>query len=66
MRLAMRSPWQPRHEEMQRRCVEALAKVGIPDPEPRLDAYPHELSGGMRQRVAIAIAFLNHPALISR
>ena len=54
----------PAIEEMQRRCVEALAKVGIPDPERRLDAYPHELSGGMRQRVAIAIAFLNHPGLV--
>ncbi|MFY7963126.1 MAG: ABC transporter ATP-binding protein, partial [Elsteraceae bacterium] len=38
--------------------------VGIPDPARRLDAYPHELSGGMRQRVAIAIAFLNEPALV--
>jgi peptide/nickel transport system ATP-binding protein len=42
----------------------ALAEVGIPSPEARLKAYPHELSGGMRQRVAIAIAFLNKPDLI--
>ena len=42
----------------------ALAEVGIPAPEARLKAYPHELSGGMRQRVAIAIAFLNKPDLI--
>ena len=42
----------------------ALAQVGIPAPERRLKAYPHELSGGMRQRVAIAIAFINKPDLI--
>ena len=41
-----------------------LEQVGIPAPERRLKAYPHELSGGMRQRVAIAIAFLNKPDLI--
>jgi peptide/nickel transport system ATP-binding protein len=43
---------------------DALAMTGIPAPESRLKAYPHELSGGMRQRVAIAIAFLNKPDLI--
>ncbi len=43
---------------------EALVQVGMPAPERRLKAYPHELSGGMRQRVAIAIAFLNKPDLI--
>ena len=43
---------------------EALADVGIPAPERRLKAYPHELSGGMRQRVAIAIAFLLKPDLV--
>jgi len=43
---------------------EALSAVGIPAPERRLKAYPHELSGGMRQRVAIAIAFINKPDLI--
>src|SRR5690606_35879626 len=46
------------------RCREALAMVGIPAPEKRLDSYPHEFSGGMRQRVAIAIAMLNNPDLI--
>ena len=46
------------------RCVESLAQVGIPDPAARLDAYPHQFSGGMRQRVAIAIALLNRPKLI--
>lgn len=43
---------------------DALAMTGIPAPERRLSAYPHELSGGMRQRVAIAIAFINKPDLI--
>jgi peptide/nickel transport system ATP-binding protein len=43
---------------------EALVQVGMPAPERRLKAYPHELSGGMRQRIAIAIAFLNKPELI--
>ena len=46
------------------RARDALGSVGIPSPEERLRAYPHQLSGGMRQRVAIAIAFLNDPDLI--
>lgn len=46
------------------RCEQALAMVGIPAPKERLKTYPHELSGGMRQRVAIAIALLNNPKLI--
>jgi peptide/nickel transport system ATP-binding protein len=46
------------------RARHALAMVGIPSPEERLLAYPHQLSGGMRQRVAIAIAMLNRPQLI--
>ena len=46
------------------RARAALSEVGIPSPESRLKNYPHELSGGMRQRVAIAIAFINKPDLI--
>ena len=43
---------------------DALGRMGIPHPEERLDAYPHEFSGGMRQRIAIATALLNHPDVI--
>jgi peptide/nickel transport system ATP-binding protein len=46
------------------RARAALARVGIPSPDERLAAYPHEFSGGMRQRVAIAIALLNAPDVI--
>jgi peptide/nickel transport system ATP-binding protein len=50
--------------EARARARDALGLVGIPSPEERLSAYPHQLSGGMRQRVAIATAFLNRPDLI--
>jgi oligopeptide/dipeptide ABC transporter ATP-binding protein len=47
-----------------RRAAELLETVGIPNPEQRADAYPHELSGGMRQRAVIAIAMANEPDVI--
>jgi oligopeptide/dipeptide ABC transporter ATP-binding protein len=47
-----------------RRCVELLKLVGIPNAEKRLHNYPHEFSGGMRQRVVIAIALASNPKII--
>jgi oligopeptide/dipeptide ABC transporter ATP-binding protein len=46
------------------RAVELLGTVGIPSPERRVESYPHEMSGGMRQRVVIAIAMANNPDVI--
>ncbi len=50
--------------EARARSRDALGRVGIPSPDERLKAYPHQFSGGMRQRVAIAIALLHQPDLI--
>jgi len=51
-------------EEALRRAREVLTRVGIASPDERLKSYPHQFSGGMRQRVAIAIAMINRPRLI--
>ncbi|MBP5282118.1 MAG: ABC transporter ATP-binding protein, partial [Lachnospiraceae bacterium] len=59
--------WQERREEKERRkrrVMEALSGVGLKDVERLLECYPHQLSGGMRQRVMIAMAVVLHPGLI--
>jgi oligopeptide/dipeptide ABC transporter ATP-binding protein len=51
-------------EEANARAIELLQKVGIPNPAERVNNYPHEFSGGMRQRVVIAIGMANDPEVI--
>ncbi len=51
-------------KEALKQAVNALERVGIPAPEKRLKSYPHQFSGGMRQRLCIAIAMINHPKLV--
>jgi len=52
------------HDAARKRAIELLAEVGIPAPERRIDHYPHQFSGGMRQRVVIALALCASPKLI--
>ncbi len=61
---AVRAHREVSREEAYRRARESLVAVGIASPDERLRSYPHQFSGGMRQRVAIAIALLNEPDLI--
>lgn len=51
-------------EEARKMAIEVLDKVGIPSPEQRIDVYPHQMSGGMKQRVMIAMALVCNPELI--
>ena len=51
-------------EEAKKAAIEMLGKVGIPDPERRYEQYPHEFSGGMRQRIVIAIALSANPDIL--
>ena len=50
--------------EARRRTLDLFTRVGIPDPDSRLDAYPHQLSGGLKQRVMIAMALSTRPRLL--
>jgi len=61
---AYRTHFSASRKEARERAIAALAEVGIPAPERRCDDYPHQLSGGMRQRVMIAMALICRPKLL--
>jgi peptide/nickel transport system ATP-binding protein len=61
---AVRLHAQVSKQEARDRSVEMLSKVGIPEPARRMKSYPHEMSGGMRQRVMIAMGLINDPSLL--
>ncbi|MCU1573332.1 MAG: transporter ATP-binding protein [Micrococcaceae bacterium] len=60
----LRSHGNVSRKEARARAIEALGKVGIPEPEKRVDYYPHQFSGGQKQRVVIAAALALNPGLI--
>jgi oligopeptide transport system ATP-binding protein len=53
-----------KHDAVKKRVIDLLAVVGVPNPERRYEQYPHEFSGGMRQRAMIAMAIANSPSLL--
>jgi peptide/nickel transport system ATP-binding protein len=61
---AVRAHHRVSKSEAWRRAVEGMREVAIPDPEQRARSYPHQLSGGMRQRIMIAMAIVNRPQLL--
>ena len=64
MESALRAHEKITRQEARRRSIELLRMVGMNDPERRLEAYPHELSGGMAQRVCLAMALMYRPKLL--
>ncbi len=53
-----------REREVRERVLAAMREVALPDPERRMDDYPHQFSGGQRQRIVIAMALINKPRLL--
>mgnify|MGYP000117192591 CR=1 FL=1 len=62
--LYFKSKKQKSRKELKKEAVEILKKVGISDPEYRFNEYPHQFSGGMKQRVMLAMAFISNPSLL--
>jgi oligopeptide/dipeptide ABC transporter ATP-binding protein len=62
--IRLNDPQRRGRDALRQRAVQLLADVGVPDPEQRLDAYPHQLSGGLNQRVVIAMMLAGNPRLL--
>ena len=52
------------HDELRKRAISILHRAGVPDPDERIDYYPHQFSGGLRQRILIAMALLTKPSVL--